>query len=72
MSIGYTFPKSMLEGTFIQSASVSLIGKNLFFITNSVDNVDPESAYNSNNSQGLEFAGMPVPTTVGINVNLKF
>ena len=72
MSIGYTFPKSMLEGTFIQSASVSLIGKNLFFITNSVDNVDPESAYNSNNSQGLEFAGMPVPSTVGINVNLKF
>ena len=72
MSIGYNFPSSMLDGTFIQAASVSLIGKNLFFITNSVDNVDPESAYNNSNSQGLEFAGMPVPTTVGINVNLKF
>ena len=72
MSIGYTFPSSLLEGTFLQSASVSLIGKNLFFISNSVDNVDPESAYNNSNSQGLEFAGMPVPTTVGLNVNLKF
>ena len=72
MSVGYTFPKTMLEGTFIQSASVSLIGKNLFFIHNSVPNVDPESAYNNSNSQGLEFAGMPVPSTVGINVNLKF
>jgi len=44
----------------------------LFFIHNSVPNVDPESAYNNSNSQGLEFAGMPVPTTVGININLKF
>jgi hypothetical protein len=72
LSIGYTFPSDMLEGTFLQSASVSLIGRNLFFITNDVENVDPESAYNSNNSQGLEFSGMPVPRTVGLNVNLKF
>ena len=62
----------MLEGTFLQSASVSLIGRNLFFISNDVENVDPESAYASNNSQGLEFQGMPVPRTIGLNVNLKF
>jgi hypothetical protein len=62
----------MLDGTFLESASVSLIGKNLFFISNSVDNIDPESAYNSNNSQGLEYFGLPVPRTVGVNVNLKF
>ena len=72
VSIGYTFPSEMLDGTFLESASVSLIGKNLFFISNSVDNIDPESAYNSNNSQGLEYFGLPVPRTVGVNVNLKF
>ena len=72
LSIGYNIPSSALEGTFIQSASVSLIGKNLFFLSNDVENVDPESAYNSNNSQGLEFSGMPVPRTIGFNVNLKF
>ena len=72
LNIGYTIPSSVLEGTFIQSASVSLIGKNLFFLSNDVENVDPESAYNSNNSQGLEFSGMPVPRTIGFNVNLKF
>ena len=72
MSIGYTFPSSLLEGTFLQSASVSLIGKNLFFISNSVDNVDPESANNNINYQGFEFAGMTVPTTVGLNVKLYF
>ena len=72
LSIGYKIPSDVLEGTFIQSASVSLIGKNLFFLSNDVENVDPESAYNSNNSQGLEFSGMPVPRTIGFNVNLKF
>ena len=72
VSIGYNLPSSMLEGTSIESASISLIGKNLFFLSNSVDNIDPESAYNSNNSQGLEYWGLPVPRTVGVNVNLKF
>ena len=72
LSIGYNIPSDVLDGTFIQSASVSLIGKNLFFLSNDVENVDPESAYNSNNSQGLEFSGMPVPRTIGFNVNLKF
>ena len=72
MSVGYTFPSSMLEGTFIQAASVSLIGKNLFFLHNSVDNIDPESAYNAGNSAGLEWFGLAVPRTIGVNVNLKF
>jgi hypothetical protein len=72
VSIGYNLPSSMLEGSSIESASISLIGKNLFFLSNGVDNIDPESAYNSNNSQGLEYWGMPVPRTVGVNVNLKF
>ena len=56
------------------STEFSMDGKNenLFFLSNSVDNIDPESAYNSNNSQGLEYWGMPVPRTVGVNVNLKF
>jgi hypothetical protein len=72
LSVGYTFPSSMLEGTFIQSASVSLIGKNLFFLSNSVDNIDPESSYQSGNSAGLEWFGLAVPRTVGVNLNLKF
>jgi TonB-linked SusC/RagA family outer membrane protein len=73
LSIGYTVPSSVLDGTFIQSASVSLIGKNLFFISNDVDNIDPESAYNANSrNTGLEYWGMPVPRTVGVSVNLKF
>jgi len=72
MSIGYTIPRAMLENTFIKNASISLIGRNLFFLSNSVENIDPESGYNVSNSQGLEWFGMPIPRTIGMNVNLKF
>ena len=72
MSIGYNVPRAMLENTFIKNASISLIGRNLFFLSNSVENVDPESGYNVSNSQGLEWFGMPIPRTIGMNVNLKF
>jgi TonB-linked SusC/RagA family outer membrane protein len=72
LSLSYNFPYELLEGTFIQSARVSLIGRNLFLLSNSVENVDPEAGYNVSNSQGLEWFGMPVPRSIGLNVNLKF
>jgi TonB-linked SusC/RagA family outer membrane protein len=72
LSIGYNVPSDMLEGTFISKASISLIGRNLFFLSNSVDNLDPESGYNASNSAGLEYFALPVPRTIGLNVNLKF
>ena len=73
MSIGYNIPSEKLKGTSISSASISLIGRNLFFLSNSVDNIDPESAYNAGGgSAGLEYFALPVPRTVGLNINLKF
>ena len=72
VSLGYRVPSEFLDNTFISSARVSLIGRNLFLISNSVENVDPESGYNVSNSQGLEWFGMPVPRSLGLNVNLKF
>ena len=73
LSLGYNVPSEYLEGTFIRSVRLSLIGRNLFFLSNSVENVDPESGYNANTgSQGLEYFGLPVPRSIGLNVNLNF
>ena len=72
LSIGYNVPSSMLEGSFISNATVSLIGRNLLLLSNSSDNVDPESSYAAGNAVGLERAGLPVPRTIGLNINLKF
>lgn len=72
VSLGYGIPSELLESTFISSARLSLIGRNLLLLQNGVENVDPESGYNVSNSQGLEWFGMPVPRSIGLNVNLKF
>jgi len=72
LSLGYNVPSTMLEGSFITNATVSLIGRNLLLLGNKSDNVDPESSYASGNAVGLERAGLPVPRTIGLNINLKF
>jgi TonB-linked SusC/RagA family outer membrane protein len=72
ISLGYTVPSKFLENIFISEANISLIGTNLFYLHRSIDNVDPESAYNVGNSQGLEWFGVPSVRSYGINVNVKF
>ena len=72
LSLGYSFPKKLLENTFITDVNISFIASNLFYISNNLDNITPESAYNVSNSQGLEYFGLPNTRTYGFNFNLKF
>ena len=72
LSIGYSLPSKILDKTFLNSVTVSLIGQNLFFISRNIDNVNPESAYNSGNSQGLEYFGVPSTRSYGVSCNVKF
>jgi TonB-linked SusC/RagA family outer membrane protein len=72
LSLGYTFPTAILGKTFIKSATINLLAQNLFYIKRSIDNVDPESAYNVSNSQGLEYFGVPTTKGYGVSLNVKF
>ncbi len=72
ISIGYSLPSKILERTFLNNVTFNLIGQNLFFISRSIDNIDPESAYNAGNSQGLEYFGVPTTKGYGLSVNVKF
>ncbi|MEL7269408.1 MAG: SusC/RagA family TonB-linked outer membrane protein [Bacteroidota bacterium] len=72
LSFGYSFPSKMLENTFLNSARVSFVGRDLFFITRAADNIDPESGFNAGNAQGLEYFGLPTIASYGMSVNLKF
>ena len=73
MSIGYTFPKSLLtQQKVIKGITLSLVGRNLWTIVKHTDNIDPESAYNNGNGQGLELNGYPTTKNIGFNVNVKF
>lgn len=73
-SLGYSFPKSFLASTmpFIKGINISLVGRNLWTIVKHTPNIDPESAYNNTNGQGLELNGYPVTRNLGFNLNVKF
>lgn len=72
LSLGYSLPKKALESVFLSGVNFSIIASNLFYIKRSIDNVDPESAYNVGNSQGLEYFGVPSSKNYGLNINVKF
>jgi len=72
VSFGYNLPESLLQNTFITSCNVSVIGKNLFYFSKSIDNIDPESAYQTGNGQGLEYYGLPTTRSYGVSLNVKF
>jgi hypothetical protein len=72
ISIGYTLPQKAVENVFLTNVNISFIASNLFYISRSIDNIDPESAYNVGNSQGLEYFGVPSSRYYGMSVSLKF
>ena len=73
LSLGYTFPQSMLRNTkCIKGLSFSIVARNLWIIMKHTDNIDPESSINNTNGQGLELNGYPTTRNIGFNVNVKF
>ena len=72
LSIGYSLPSSLLENIFLEKVNMSFIATNLFYIQRDVENIDPESAYNVGNAQGLEYFGVPATKSYGFSLNVKF
>jgi hypothetical protein len=72
LSLDYSIPSRAFRNTPFKSINVSIVGRNLWTIIKHTPNIDPESTYNNGNAQGLEFTGMPITKTMGINLNVKF
>ncbi len=68
--LSYNFPGGLFKNA-IKSASLSLVGRNLFYIMKKTENIDPEANYTSN-AFGLELGGVPEVRSYGLNLNLKF
>lgn len=68
--LGYTIPGKVFNNV-IKGATLSFVGRNLFYISKKTDNIDPESDY-SNNAKGLELGGVPASRTYGLNLSVKF
>lgn len=72
ISAGYSLPQSILDKTPVEKVRISLVARNLFPIWDDIENVDAESTYHNSNAQGLDYFGLPVTRTFGVNLNLGF
>ena len=72
LSLGYNLPNSLFGNVPIRSASLSLVGRNLWTIFKNTPNIDPESSINNSNGQGLDLNGYPYTRSFGFNLNIKF
>lgn len=73
INITYNIPRSIISNTFIESASISLVGSNLWLWTPASNNVvDPEitTASNGSTSEFGEIRGYPSVRNYGFRINM--
>ncbi|MEO8764034.1 MAG: SusC/RagA family TonB-linked outer membrane protein [Ginsengibacter sp.] len=74
ISINYSLPAKFVQRSKVfQGATVSLVGRDLFYIYSSLpDNINPEGVNGVGNAQGIEFASLPSFRSLGFQVRLSF
>ena len=71
--IGYSLPEGITSRLPFRTASVSLVGRNLFFITNKTEYFDPEAVQSvDNNAEGLNSFSPPTTRSYGVSLNFGF
>ncbi|WP_439583961.1 SusC/RagA family TonB-linked outer membrane protein [Dyadobacter bucti] len=72
-TLGYSIPQKIIARSPFQGASLSIVGRNLFFLMNKAKGFDPELVSGSGNTTvGLESFSMPSTRSLGLNLNLTF
>jgi TonB-linked SusC/RagA family outer membrane protein len=69
-ALGYT--KNFASSSPLRSLRVSLVGRNLFFISNKAEILDPNLAVGNTNVQGTEGFGLPGTRSFGMNLRFTF
>jgi TonB-linked SusC/RagA family outer membrane protein len=67
--VGYDLPESLIRRLHAQSATVSLVGRNLF-TKSKLPNIDPEFTYGTGNAQGFEYATLPTNRSIGLTLHV--
>ncbi len=76
ISLGYTFPQTLLDRTPFGAASLTFTGRNLWHFAPNIPhslNLDPErNGFGNSNTQGIEYATAPQSKRYGVNLKLTF
>ncbi len=71
-SLAYSVPTKILEKSFINNLTLSLIGSNLWIISKNFPDADPESGLGAGNLQGYSTGSLPTTRDYGFNVKVQF
>lgn len=69
MKLEYALPASLTNRFKISGANIALVGRNLWLSTD-VPHIDPETAFDASNAQGLEFGQLPSARSIGFNIKV--
>jgi len=68
--LGYELPESLLGRMGFSGGNISLIGRNLA-LWSKIKNIDPETAFDASNVQGIEFGQMPTARSIGFALSIR-
>jgi len=72
VSLGYSFSPALLKKVKIQSAKISLVGRNVWMIFKNTPHIDPEIDAKGGNQQGFGYGELPSSRSIGANLSLSF
>jgi len=73
LSITYSLPESVLSRFPVSSASLSVVGRNLFFLYRASDRINPNFLTGTGSgAQGFNSFAPPTPRSVGFNLNINY
>lgn len=76
LTFGYTFNNKILDKLkIIKKMNISLVGRNLLFFQNGLDELglDPEAIYTASGTDfGIEYSALPSTRSIGVNLNVTF
>lgn len=70
--LSYNLPKKLMDKTFIESASISFVGSNLWIIHKNLPYADPEASQSAGNIQGWQSGVMPAIRNLGFSLKVQF
>ncbi|HTJ48326.1 MAG TPA: SusC/RagA family TonB-linked outer membrane protein [Cyclobacteriaceae bacterium] len=72
VALSYNIPSAWVQRTKVfQNASVSLVGRDLFYFYSSLpDRINPEGINGAGNAQGIEFASLPGTRSIGFQIRV--
>jgi len=69
VSLAYSLPRNTARRMGVSGLTISAIGRNLW-LHSKAPNIDPESAFDASNVQGLEGEQLPTPRSIGFTVSV--